>query len=392
MLGKMNNKEDKFKSFFQERLQNYEHPIREEEELWASLQKELAGKRKRLPLRLIKTGLGIAAAFLVAVLLFFLYPDPHAPVKTAEPILPPENKNKITIQKEEKLLADVLIPKKDKRKQTSGISTPPQESNSSINSSDNDANNRDKDRDKKEDQIEETVKKETFIEPFDNQDEENKIILPKKHKKLSLALSVGNSLIANSPTTIDRPKNDDYLGGWFGNAGSIVNDGHLYDIEYAVPITGSILLRKQITKSLALETGLSYTFLSSKEERTTGKGPGRNNINLHYLGIPVKAVYTFYDNKSLSLYCATGIMAEKCIYGKIKTTDYTQSQTANLSIPELQWSVSGSIGINYHIRKSWGIFAEPGIGYYFDDKSNVMTIRKDKPFNFNLQGGLRFFY
>ena len=36
-----------------------------------------------------------------------------------------------------------------------------------------------------------------------------------------------------------------------------------------------------------------------------------------------------------------------------------------------------------------GIYVEPGIGYYFDDNTNVRTIYKEHPVTFNLNVGLR---
>ena len=42
------------------------------------------------------------------------------------------------------------------------------------------------------------------------------------------------------------------------------------------------------------------------------------------------------------------------------------------------------------ITEKLGIYAEPGVVYYFDDGSNVNTIRKEHPFNFNIQLGVRF--
>ena len=42
------------------------------------------------------------------------------------------------------------------------------------------------------------------------------------------------------------------------------------------------------------------------------------------------------------------------------------------------------------ITEKFGIYAEPGVVYYFDDGSNVNTIRKEHPFNFNIQLGVRF--
>ena len=37
-----------------------------------------------------------------------------------------------------------------------------------------------------------------------------------------------------------------------------------------------------------------------------------------------------------------------------------------------------------------GIYAEPGVAYYFDNESSLPTIYQEKPFNFNLNMGLRF--
>ena len=54
-----------------------------------------------------------------------------------------------------------------------------------------------------------------------------------------------------------------------------------------------------------------------------------------------------------------------------------------------QWSVDASAGVQYNFSDSFGLYAEPGVGYYFDNGSNVKTIYKEKPFNFNLNVGFR---
>ena len=36
-----------------------------------------------------------------------------------------------------------------------------------------------------------------------------------------------------------------------------------------------------------------------------------------------------------------------------------------------------------------GLYAEPGVKYYFDNGSRVVNFFKDKPLNLNLQVGLR---
>ena len=62
----------------------------------------------------------------------------------------------------------------------------------------------------------------------------------------------------------------------------------------------------------------------------------------------------------------------------------------SVDVDRLQWSVSGAVGFQYNFIDRLGVYVEPGVGYYFDDGSNVLTIYKDKPFNFNFQVGLRF--
>ncbi|GHS92016.1 hypothetical protein FACS1894203_3830 [Bacteroidia bacterium] len=87
-----------------------------------------------------------------------------------------------------------------------------------------------------------------------------------------------------------------------------------------------------------------------------------------------------------------GGMVEKSIAGKFKTNTNGKIETEDLNIKELQWSVLGAIGINYQLIGHLSLFVEPGAGYYFDDGSDVMTIRKNRPLSFTLQGGLRLTY
>ena len=75
---------------------------------------------------------------------------------------------------------------------------------------------------------------------------------------------------------------------------------------------------------------------------------------------------------------------EKCVYGKIGS----ESET----VKPLQFSVMGAVGTQYNISRRVGVYVEPGVSYFFDDGSDVQTIRKEKPCNFTLQGGIRLTY
>ena len=70
--------------------------------------------------------------------------------------------------------------------------------------------------------------------------------------------------------------------------------------------------------------------------------------------------------------------------------DNTQSYDQDLRDRRPQWSVNASAGLQYKINDILGVYLEPGVGYYFDNGSNVSTIYKEKPLNFNFTVGLRF--
>lgn len=81
----------------------------------------------------------------------------------------------------------------------------------------------------------------------------------------------------------------------------------------------------------------------------------------------------------------------------LKGTFTTAHQTDSVSIPTKhrslsmpwQFSVTGGVGLQYHISSSISIYAEPGIHYYIPDGSSLQTIRKEHPFTFSIPVGVR---
>ncbi len=165
-------------------------------------------------------------------------------------------------------------------------------------------------------------------------------------------------------------------------------------IHHRMPVTTGISFKWHLTSRWALETGLSYTFLSSSLHSGTDVYLEEEQ-KLHYIGIPLKVHRSLFDSRWVSFYVSAGGMVERCVSGSLDvkyvndgSTNETEHQS--LDINKLQWSVSGAAGIQVNFTRLIGVYAEPGIIYYFDDNSEVETIRKDYPFNFNLQVGLRF--
>jgi len=105
---------------------------------------------------------------------------------------------------------------------------------------------------------------------------------------------------------------------------------------------------------------------------------------LHYVGVPVRGNWDFFEKNNFTLYLSAGGMAEKCIYGKLGDNKKTEGP--------VQLSVMGAVGAQYSPTRRVAIYFEPGVSYYFDNGSDFVTIRKDNPVNLNLQAGIRLVY
>lgn len=86
---------------------------------------------------------------------------------------------------------------------------------------------------------------------------------------------------------------------------------------------------------------------------------------------------------------------EKCVSGRADT-DYMSDgnviseSSSDIQVRPLQWSLNAALGAEVHFTPLVGFYVEPGASYFFNDGSDVSTIYKERPFNFNLEFGLRF--
>lgn len=165
-------------------------------------------------------------------------------------------------------------------------------------------------------------------------------------------------------------------------------------VKHHIPVTVGLTVAWQFHEDWALETGLNYTLLSS-DIHSGSKSYVEETQKLHYIGIPLKLHRSIWKNNWLSVYASAGGVMEKCVSGKLETVTVTNggnrtSENTSLDVDPLQWSVTAAAGAQVNFTSRLGLYLEPGVAYYFDDHSGVETIRKEHPFNFNLQLGLRF--
>lgn len=167
------------------------------------------------------------------------------------------------------------------------------------------------------------------------------------------------------------------------------------EYDHHLPIRIGLSVAYALTDRLSISSGLTYTRLSSDIKDASRESKYIGEQRLHYVGIPLNVSYKVASFRWLGLYGTAGVLAEKCVSGTTdegyvenNTMKYTNTQ--DISSKPLQMSVNAGVGIQFDFIDNVGIYAEPGLSYYFDDGSALQTIYKEKPLNFNLNVGVRF--
>lgn len=170
------------------------------------------------------------------------------------------------------------------------------------------------------------------------------------------------------------------------------------EYSHKIPVKVGLTARYNITGRLGVETGLTYSVLSSSVKignSETGKNWSTGSQTLHYLGIPLNISFNILNSRYVNIYVSGGGMMEKSISGSIKTDEYVDGKfdrtlTTNISPKGLQWSVNAAAGVQANILPQLGFFVEPGVSHHFKNGSRVRSIYTDKPTDFSLGFGLRY--
>lgn len=185
-------------------------------------------------------------------------------------------------------------------------------------------------------------------------------------------------------------KDDPYMGML------VTNKGHLADrrVRHRLPVHAGASIAYRINDRVSVETGIAYSYLSADIHEGSDSYYFAGEQSLHYIGIPVGVRVRAVSWKNFDVYVGAGFEAEKCVSGSLKKSYVINGQTRDdgresISIRPLQWSVNATAGVQYNISSQIGIYAEPGLSYYFDNGSDIETIYSEKPLNFNLNIGLR---
>ena len=154
--------------------------------------------------------------------------------------------------------------------------------------------------------------------------------------------------------------------------------------HHDMPVSVGLSVAFSVTPRLTLSSGLVYTLATSTFRH--GTAALKDEQTLHYIGIPLNAACTLWGNNRVRTYVTAGAQADVNVKARLKTEGYT----TGMDNDRVQFSLAGGFGVQLNVTPRIGIYAEPGVRYYFDNGSAVQTLFKEHPTRFNLQVGLRY--
>ena len=167
------------------------------------------------------------------------------------------------------------------------------------------------------------------------------------------------------------------------------------DTHHRQPVKVGLSMRYHFNDSWSLQAGIDYSYHSSDLVLQVENYQEKSEQKLHFIGVPVALAYSLWSPGRFNVYLSGGGEIEKVVKGSQSTMRMTSNMAdrkVRQDVEEKPWQISigGSAGVQFSITKLLSIYAEPGVAYYFDNKSSLPTIYQEKPFNFNLNMGLRF--
>ena len=203
--------------------------------------------------------------------------------------------------------------------------------------------------------------------------------------KMNLYASAGSGNYNNSNGVLMSPSMLKQFTGTRGSEGEAWLAGYEERQHHNQPVSFGLTVSYPFSNRFAITTGVVYTKLNSDFYSLMPHAQIHRHQTLHYVGVPLNIQFRFWQWRGLNAYLSVGGEADWNVKAEANTDGIDQSMRKD----RMQWSVGGSLGLQYNIMPQLGLYVEPGVRHYLDNGSDVVNFFKDKPTSFNLQFGLR---
>lgn len=197
----------------------------------------------------------------------------------------------------------------------------------------------------------------------------------------------GIRAVRTSSTSTDYhfPNSETANGEYLINGNAMLLSNYKETKHHAQPLSVGLSVGYALNHRLALTSGLVYTRAETDFIKSSGNDDIIETQKLHYIGIPISLKYKIWGNNHMQTYASAGGEADFNVKASLEADGLKTDATHD----HVQFSANAALGIQINALPQVGLFAEPGVKYYFNNNSPVETIFKDKPWAFNLQVGVR---
>lgn len=403
-----NREEDVFYDFFKNSLEDHELSV--DDKCWENINQHIAQKKRTVVIRPLWTALTAVACILLILVFIVTTTSPIEPEYVAENeieidtnSIPLTSSVTPTTQMTAEADVNAILPKTQTVKRVNHESrkneAPIAHSAPKVEKQDKNINQ--SNETKSSNQEEEanvahkidslpTKKKITSLNPYsdneviylaDNKSSSNKWGISASISGAGSSSQTGseNIMVRTAPAFVNS------------SVGPMIGSNSISDIKYAPPFTVGMLVRKNLNRTLSLETGLTYSYLSTSY-KDIDKQVYSASLKLHYIGVPLNLVANIWDiTPEWKIYASAGGMIEKGIRSdftqRVMQTDQKISQSEN--IKGVQWSINASAGVSYKFYQGWNAYLEPRVSHYFDN-NQPLSIRTEKKTILGIHAGFRY--
>ena len=163
-------------------------------------------------------------------------------------------------------------------------------------------------------------------------------------------------------------------------------------LKHSMPVSVGVGVSLPLNNRLAFETGLVYNYLHSASNTEQAMSTYSKERHLHYIGIPVGLSYNILDRNAFDLYAHSSFMLERGVSGRdVVLMDGKKTSETPIEFKGVQPSVDLSVGAMFTVGNI-GLYAQPGLSYYFGTASQPANYRTENPISLSLRVGMKFLF
>ena len=160
------------------------------------------------------------------------------------------------------------------------------------------------------------------------------------------------------------------------------------EVRCDLPVKAGVALQLDGPGRFAFGTGLDYSFHRSRISYTGGP---EWEYRMHYIGLPVRGIFTLIDAKRLNWYATAGGEVEWMVAGRLYKRHGQQPDAIEaIDRHPFLFSLTAATGLELKLSEQVGLYAEPGIAWHPKQKGDLPDYYREHPLSFDLHVGVRF--